>query len=399
MLARSEQKSQKAVKLLMLLAAGSLTTMAGGVVAPVLPDMVQELCLDPGLAGNLVSAHCLTIALFSPVLGILADRTGRLRVLIGSLTLYALCGTAGAWMHSFGPLLVTRGLLGAASGGIAASSLGLLGNLYEGKARTQALGYATSTLTITGILFPLLGGLVGAHQWQFAFYLYALGLPLALLAALTLKDPSSPSETASTTPSNKLSKVLGQAHTLWLLLTLALASVSMYAVVIYAPLYLQATIGAGAVLNGVVLATRAVGAAVISAFGTRQLAETLGAAQVTAVGFGLMALTLAAIPLLDQLSWILLTAMLFGVGFGLILPIVYSLLANLTPAQLRSSVLAAGTGAGFLGQFLSPILLGPLLSFSGLPGVFYGAAGIALVAGTLPFISKTTVINPGPPAT
>jgi len=41
-----------------------------GVVAPILPEMVQQLHLDPGLAGNLVSIHCLTIALFSPPLGI-----------------------------------------------------------------------------------------------------------------------------------------------------------------------------------------------------------------------------------------------------------------------------------------------------------------------------------------
>jgi len=370
--------------------------MAGGVVAPVLPEMVQELHLDPGLAGNLVSAHCLTIALFSPPLGILADRIGRLRVLTSTLVLYALFGTAGALMHSFAPLLVTRGLLGAASGGIAASSLGLLGSLYEGKARTQALGYATSTLTIMGIVFPLLGGWVGANRWQYAFWLYSLGLPLALLAALVLKDRSSPSHSLPTS-GNKLSSVL-RAPTLRLLLTLSLASVSMYAVVIYAPLYLQATIAAGPVLNGVVLATRAVGAAAVSAFGTRRLVQSFGAAQVTAIGFGFMAMTLGTIPLLDQLSWILLAAVLFGVGFGLILPTVYSLLANLAPAELRSSVLAAGTGAGFLGQFLSPILLGPLLGLGGLAGVFYGAAGIALVAGALSLMGPT-VTTPSPPAT
>lgn len=158
-------------RLLVLLAAGSLTTMAGGVVAPILPEMVQQLHLAPRLAGNLVSLHCLTIALFSPPLGILADRIGRLRVLIPSLILFALFGMAGALMNSLGPLLVSRGLLGAASGGIAAASLGLLGSMYEGKARSQALGYATSTLTITGIAFPLLGGLAGAINWRFAFLL------------------------------------------------------------------------------------------------------------------------------------------------------------------------------------------------------------------------------------
>jgi MFS family permease len=159
----------------------------------------------------------------------------------------------------------------------------------------------------------------------------------------------------------------------------------MYAVVIYAPLYLKATIGAGAVLNGVVLASRAVGAAAISAFGAKWLEKTLGAAQSTAMGFGLMALTLMTIPLLHQLSWIVLTAVFFGVGFGIVLPTLYGTLANLAPSDLRSSVLAAGTGAGFLGQFLSPILLAPVLSYGGLEGVFYAAAIISLVTGLLLF--------------
>jgi len=373
-------------RLLVLLVAGSLTTMAGGVVAPILPEMVQQLHLDPAFAGNLVSMHCLTIALFSPPLGILADKVGRLRVLVPSLILYALFGMAGALLHTLGPLLVVRGLLGAASGGIAAASLGLLGSMYEGEKRSQALGYATSTLTITGIAFPLLGGWVGSTHWQFAFFLYGLGLPLALLAALVLKDKQQTKAKPKAKDSGrKLREVLGHPYTLRLLLTLSLASVAMYAVVIYAPLYLNVTIGAGAALNGIVLASRAIGAAIISAFGAKWLAKTLGAAQATAVGFGLMALTLMTIPLLHQISWIVLAAVFFGAGFGIVLPTLYSTLASLAPSDLRSSVLAAGTGAGFLGQFLSPIVLGPVLGYGGLEGVFYAAATIALVTGLLLF--------------
>lgn len=371
-------------RLLVLLAAGSLTTMAGGVVAPILPEMVEQLQLKPGLAANLVTMHCLTIALFSPPLGILADRVGRLRVLVWSLLLYALCGTAGAWMQSFWPLLVSRGLLGAASGGIAAAGLGLLGSMYEGQARSQALGYATSTLTIAGITFPLLGGWVGGTHWQFAFYLYGLGLPLALLAKLILKEKHRTQKRAKAVePAQKLSQVLGHHQALWLLLTLGLASISMYAVVIYAPLYLKATIGAGAMLNGIVLASRAIGAAVVSALGARRLSKKLGLSKATAVGFGLMALTLGMIPFQIQLHWILVTAVLFGVGFGIVLPNLYSALASLAPSKLRSSVLAAGTGAGFLGQFLSPILLGPVLGYAGLKGVFYAAASVSFIAGVL----------------
>jgi MFS transporter, ACDE family, multidrug resistance protein len=368
-------------RLLILLASGSLTTMAGGVVAPVLPDIVQQLQLDPGLAANLVSLHCLTIALFSPPLGILADRIGRVRVLVGSLIGYTLFGTAGAFMSSFMPLLVTRGLIGAASGGIAAASLGLLGSKYEGEARSLALGYATSTLTITGILFPLLGGWVGSDNWRFAFYLYALGFPIAGLASIFLRDDKKPALAKET--NFNLSQVLGKPQILWLLSTLSLVSVAMYSVVIYAPLYLQATIGAGAVLNGVILASRAIGAAAVSAFGSKWLAQRLGLPKAIALGCTLMALTLVTIPLLHELSPIIITAILFGVGFGIVLPNVYSALANLAPTNLRSSVLAAGTGAGFLGQFMSPIILRPVLNYGGLEMVFYAAAIVAIVSGFL----------------
>ncbi len=359
--------------------------MAGGVVAPVLPDMIQQLGLDPELAGNLVSMHCLTIALFSPPLGILADRIGQLRVLVPCLILYAVFGVVEALMSSFWPLLLMRGLLGAASGGIAAASMGMLSSMYEGEARSQAIGYATSMLTITGIAFPLLGGWVGAEDWRWAFCLYGVGLVLAVLASVTLQQQEHRGAGAIAADGQSLGRILGDRQTLRLLMTLGLSSIAMYAVVIYAPLYLRETIGADALTNGIVLAARAIGAAGISAFGASWLAKTIGADRATALGFGLMAATLITIPFLHQLSWILLTAVVFGIGFGLVLPSLYSTLANLAPPDQRSTVLAAGTGIGFLGQFFSPVVLGPVLGFAGLEGVFYAAAGVAMAAGLLLF--------------
>ncbi len=363
--------------------------MAGGVVAPVIPDVVQQLAIDPVLAGNLVSMHCLTIAVLSPPLGILADKIGPLNVLLPALVFYALFGAAGALMPSFWPLLATRALLGVASGGIAAGSLGLLGSIYEGEARSKAIAYAASILTITGIVFPLLGGWVGSFNWQFAFYLYGLALPLALLALYTFERKVPPH--AIKAGSNEgLRGVLGRAEIQKLLLTLSLASVAMYAVVIYAPLYLRETLAIGTTLNGVALASRAVGAALVSAFGAKRLAKKWGKARATALGFGLMAVTLWTIPILSLYRWILLAAVLFGAGFGLVLPNLYDTLANLAPDKLRSSVLAAGTGAGFLGQFLSPILLGPVLAVGGLEWTFYAAGGVAIAAGFLLFVPATS---------
>ena len=364
--------------------------MAGGVVAPILAEIRDQLNVDPAFAGILVSMHCLTIALFAPPLGILADKFGAVRVLVPSLVCYGISGIAGAAISSFAPLLATRALLGAASGGIAAASLGLVGRMYEGSARSRALGYATATLTVTGIIYPLLGGLAGLNNWRFAFLLYGIAFPLAMLASATLNSvetvPHHRQQPNQLNDNKQLLDVLGHSQTVRLLLILGLTSVTMYSGVIYAPLYLKETIDADTFVNGLVLASRALGAALISAFGARQLAQAVGVKKAIAIGFCLMAVTLTAIPFLQQLRWLLATAVAFGFGFGISLPNLYNSLAEITPRELRSSVLAAGTGAGFLGQFLSPVLLGPVLDLGGLEWTFYGASTIALLAGFLLFV-------------
>jgi MFS transporter, ACDE family, multidrug resistance protein len=51
-----------------------------------------------------------------------------------------------------------------------------------------------------------------------------------------------------------------------------------------------------------------------------------------------------------------------------------------SPSELRTSVLAIGTGFNSLGQFISPALLGPVWNYLGLPAVFYITAAVALAA-------------------
>jgi len=353
--------------------------MTGGIVSPVLPEIVQQLQIEPRWAGMLVSAHALTIAVFTPLLGILADRIGKVRVLVPGLFCYAVFGAAGGLMHSFVPLLATRALLGIASGGIAAASIGLLGNMYEGEARSRVLGYATSAMTTVSILVPLIGGWAGQTHWQAAFFLYGLGLPLAVIAALLLSEQSTQlASSISTHQTHSLLHILRQPRTIRLLVTQMFAAGVVSAVVIYTPLYLKAAIEATPQLNGTVLAIRAVGGAITSAVLASRTAKLLGVNKAIALGFLLMAATVGTIPLLDQLSWIVPTAILFGVGFGLAVPNIYDSLANQAPSELRSSVLAIGTGSNSLGQFLSPMLLGVIWNDFGLTAVFYAAAGSAL---------------------
>ena len=380
--------------LLVLLAAGGLNAVTGTIVSPVFPEVVEQFQIDPRWAGLLVSMHTLTIALFSPLLGILADRVGKLKVLTPSLILYAVFGASGALMQGFGPLLATRALVGAASGGIAAASIGMVSSMYEGEARSRILGYATSALATASIIFPLLGGWLGSFHWRFTFCLYGLGLPVALAAVLFLREKN-PRRTVTIdlSQTQKFSQRLRQPDILTFFLALGLASAIFYVVIVYAPLYFKAVIGAGPVVNGAILASRAVGAALISALGANRLAKRLGVTPSITLGFVLMALTLITIPFLVQIPLILITAFLFGIGFGIVMPNLYISLSERSTADQRTGILAIGTGAASIGQFVSPILLGPIWKNAGV-AVFYVAAGVAITIGVLALLAQKNLKAP-----
>ncbi|NJO49490.1 MAG: MFS transporter [Leptolyngbyaceae cyanobacterium RM2_2_4] len=396
-------------RLLVLLAASSLIAMTGAILAPILPEMANSLHFETAQAGNLISFHFLTLAIFTPLLGILADRIGQIRLLLPSLVCYALFGTAGVLMQSFAPLLVTRALLGIANGGIAAAGLGLVSKLYQGEARAQAIAYVATTLTLANIVYPLIAGWIGTIDWHYVFGLYGLGIPLALWAALVFYSSQSSSlniealsvqqesDENSSAESLKDSAVSGiatpaqlfrQPQILKLLLCLALVSGSVYALIVYLPIYMKTDLGSNTVSIGIVLATKAGGAALVSALLVRRLVKQIGESWAIALGATTMSLTLIAMPYLHQMQTLLPVAILFGFGFGIVVPTLYSSLADLAPSNLQSTVLATGTGVSFLAQFLSPILLGFVFTHSSLSTVFFITALVALTVGLLNLLPR-----------
>ncbi|MBX2865748.1 MAG: MFS transporter [Leptolyngbyaceae cyanobacterium MAG.088] len=371
--------------LAVLMMAGCLSSAAGAVVAPVFPEIVEHFGLSSRWAGVLVSTHTLTTALSSLVFGLLASRLGSVRILLSCLVGYAVFGGVGAVANGFWGILFSRALVGVASGGIGAGSIGILSNLYNGEARTRMMGYATSALATATVIFPILGGWLGLYHWRSAFLLYGLGLPVALVGLLLL--PKGRRRGADIPQADGIGAILKQSRVVLLLLALATASAIFYVVVVYAPLYLKQAIDASSLLNGFVLAARSVGAAVIAAVGAAKVSKRLGAGGAIATGFLLMAISLATIPSVLEPSLMLLAGLIFGLGFGLVMPNFYSALADISPDSQRSGVLAIGTGCASLGQFISPFIFGPIWASAGTQ-VFYTAAAIAATVGVLNWLRR-----------
>ena len=119
-------------------------------------------------------------------------------------------------------------------------------------------------ITIASIIVPLLAGWLGSFHWRFAFCLYGFALPVAIAAWLLIKAPSNPNTKSGENVSlQHLSQAFGDVRLGIVLLTLYGAATIFYTVLVYAPLYFQTAIGADSLLNGMILAARAIGAAIL----------------------------------------------------------------------------------------------------------------------------------------
>ncbi|MEM9137383.1 MAG: MFS transporter [Cyanobacteria bacterium P01_F01_bin.42] len=374
-LAKEQEHPPSYGQLGILMAAGALSSAVGSMVAPVFPEVKQALQVSPWWAGTLVGVHTLTMALATPLLGLLANRVGHRRVLVGSLIAYGIFGMLGALAINFGTMFLSRALVGAASGGVAVISIGVLSGSYEGEARTKMMGYATSALASSTVFFPILGGWIGSLNWRYAFCLNGIAFPVAIAALFFLEIPAALNPVnANLKDRSVLLNVVRQRRVLTILFTLAFASALFYVVVVYAPLYLKEAMDAKPLVNGFVLATRAVGAAIVSAFGASRLAKWLGAQKAIALGFLLMSLSLISIPLVQSPILIVVSALPFGFGFGVVMPNLYDRLSNCAPTAQQTILLGIGTGISSLGQFFSPTIFGPIWATLG--------AIIFFVAGT-----------------
>jgi predicted MFS family arabinose efflux permease len=167
------------------LAAGWLTMFVIGsdlfVVAPLLPLIAADYGIDQAVAGLSVTAFSVSYMLSAPILGAMADRIGRARLLTSCLLAFGAANLLTAVSGNFAWLLAARLLAGAAAAGVTPSVYALVGSAAPSDKRATWLAVVVSGLLMSLAFGAPLGGLTGASfGWPVVFAgLGALSLLLA----------------------------------------------------------------------------------------------------------------------------------------------------------------------------------------------------------------------------
>src|SRR5262245_25124081 len=174
--------TQRRATLVALLVAGAffMENLDGTVIATALPQMAKSFGANPVDLNMGINAYLLTLAVFIPVSGWLADRMGARTVFASAIGLFTvasiLCGISNG-MWEFTAARILQGIGGAMM--VPVGRLVVL-RITEKKDLMRSMSVIIWPGLVAPVLGPPLGGFITTYSsWRWIFY---LNLPLGVIA-------------------------------------------------------------------------------------------------------------------------------------------------------------------------------------------------------------------------
>jgi MFS transporter, DHA1 family, putative efflux transporter len=358
------------------------------VVSPLLPLIAADYGISPTLAALSVTSFALSYMLSAPILGHLADKTGRGQVLMWCLCGFAAANLLTALAGNLTWLIAARSCAGAAASGVSPVIYTLIGGTAPPDRRATWLSIAVSGLLMSLSFGASTGTLLGAALgWRLVFGgVAALSVMLVWANKRVWRDACAVANPAVTSRQLRLSAVIPR------LAPTVVWSTAVYVTYTYLGEGLTSFGYSTEVIAGVIglygwgaICGVLLGGRMTDRLGAR-LTSTIGLSSLCC-GFFLLRLLLDA-------------GLLVGCAFGLL-----SLLAQLFfPAQqmglaqgfpaARSTILAWNNSALFLGIALGSVIGGQATHLAGFSLNLAISAFIAAIA-----LAFNEAVNPSRPPT
>ncbi|MFI5281873.1 MAG: MFS transporter [Candidatus Dormibacterales bacterium] len=339
----------------------------------------RDLDLWTAAAG---SASGLSMAIASPIWGVLGDRLGRKPMLVRSMIGGAL--TVGLIFFAQTPvqLLVLRFLQGATSGTVAAATSLVAAETPRNRVG-WALGVVTSAVALGGAIGPVVGGLAGA---LFGLRVVFLGggvlLMLALIPVLVIVRESPVVRRAGT--GRRALAVINERPGLKRTLVVLVGAQGLISVTNSATQQLvvlrllEMTTTGVAAITGVGFGLAGLASSGSAVFYT-SLTRRIGYVKTTAAAAVLVSVAVALIGLAPWVALVVAAIGLSGLFSGVVIPATASMIGLETPRESQSTVFGFNASSMAFGFFLGPLIGGSVAATAGVPVALIVIAALAVV--------------------
>ena len=386
--------------------ASFLGFMMVALITPAFPKMVQALGVAEQSIGLIITANTIPAIIISPLSGIMADRFGRKRVLVPSIFLFGIAGGSCAFTSDFNTILILRLIQGIGGAALFNTSLVIIGDVFAGQRRAEAMGLNNTINYVGYIIYPVLGGALASIAWNYTFLPLFLNIPLGIITQLYLNYPEPNNQQTFKQYLRDTLHYLKSLKVLWLFLAAVITYVLFFgAYLTYFGLLLgnrfQAspfTIGLFVSVVGLIIAITSSRLGILN---KRFLATLL-----VVVAFGMYALAMFIIPVLTNLWLLLLPTVILGIAQGLVIPSMLIIASSATPQEHRAGFMAIFGAMIMLGMTIAPLVMGLAFTLTGLNlnttfiiagiiALIIPITAIAIGKKRLPLAQATGDSNPG----
>ncbi len=349
-------------------------------ITPAFPEIRDALGISSGQVGLLITVFTLPGIVLTPVLGVLSDRHGRKKILTPALILFGVAGGLCVFARSFELLLLLRFFQGMGAAALGTINVTVIGDIYSGRERSEALGYNSSALSIGTATYPAIGGLLATLGWFYPFALAWIALPVGLLVLFSLHNPEPHNEQRLKDYFGDVWKRLRHRQVLGLLCASLLTFIILFGPQLaFLPILMDDRFNAPAWLIGTVLSAGSLTTAATSTQLGRMTAR-FPERTLLRTSFIVYAAALAAIAFAPALPLLFFSAILFGIAQTMNIPNVFSLLNELAPSENRGAFMSINGMTLRLGQTVGPLLMASTAGLLGFTGAYIAAAGLAILS-------------------
>lgn len=366
------KKVSLSIRFTMLLIA--LTTMMSNVAIvtalPHLKDYFTDTQNIEFLSRLMLTLPSLAIAFLAPFLGHFVYKFGRKKSALLALTLFSIMGSSGMFLETMNLLLLSRFMLGISIAVLMIVSTSLIGDYFQGEARHKFMGQQGIFISLGGVIFVVGGGILSDINWRYSFAIYTIGFLLIPLVYTYLNEKIVTNfDTEDDTDINS---------NLFVIYFLAfLLMLFFYILPTQIPFLIMNHFNASGTMAGAIIATAFISNG-IGAITFRKFKQRFSHAQIYIIGMLIIGFGFIAIGLVHNVYYFFLTSPIMGFGGGILMTNMTAWMLSRTHHTQRIHKSAYLTSALFLGQFFSPIIFHPVVSYFSIEN-FFIVTGVGLL--------------------
>lgn len=351
---------------------GFLAFFSAFQLLPVIPYRIRDLGGNLAAAGSFLAVYTFSSAIAAPVMGSIADAIGRKRMLVWASALFILFSAAYGLVTNMTVVLLVGIVHGALWSGILSSNSAIAADVIPVSRRVQGLAY----FGLAGLAAIATAPMVGLELYR-RFGWSALCGELAVLSLLMAVWSSRLSVASHARTALKLSfRELWDGRVLRVALALTMAAFGYGGVTSYAAMLSEQR----GIHPPSLFFTAFAAANVVVRLTTSHLGDRFGIRAVLYPSLGLITVSLGILAAAQQAWQVILSATLFGAGFGNTFPAIMTFLLEHTDADRRARTFGSFVLAFDAGIALGSLAIGAIGDRQGL-GFAFGVAAVVSAFG------------------